>query len=175
MCGHLSPHIQISSILPKNIFLFPGCMTNPEKVTEALEAAWGYLNREFWGPGYPGGWGLKTEMWASGGDVSLPHGLLALWGLAQLGRVGMGTPKAWHPTQEFLSPKSRAVWRERMKFGFRCVTVEELGRIPCGAVLQNFRNVGVKFDQRPADSRKLERHWTKDVKLSGFPTLADRW
>lgn len=29
-----------------------------------------------------------------------------------------------------------------MKFGFRCVTVEEPVRIPCGAVLQDFRNLG---------------------------------
>lgn len=42
-----------------------------------------------------------------------------------------------------------------MKFGFRCVIVEELVRIPCGAVLQDFRNVGVKFDQRPADRENL--------------------
>lgn len=47
--------------------------------------------------------------------------------------------------------------RERMKkFGFRCVTLEELVRKPVGDVLQNFRNVDVKFDQRIANSRNMD-------------------
>lgn len=47
--------------------------------------------------------------------------------------------------------------RERMKkFGFRCVTLEELVRKPVGDVLQNFRNVDVKFDQRIVNSRNMD-------------------
>lgn len=45
---------------------------------------------------------------------------------------------------------------DRKEFGFRCVTLEELVRKPVGDVLQNFRNVDVKFDQRIVNSRNMD-------------------
>lgn len=112
------------------------------------------------GPGLPGqgvlGFWIPRWTLSKKGDVGFQWGRRPdPWTSCPVGpgTAGEGGNEA---PQSCSLPGLRVIQRERIKqFGFRCVTFGELVRNPRGDILQAFKNVDAKFDQKATKSRNL--------------------